>query len=247
MLPDATLPVLLKNPYVLLIGGGGVALHKANVLHSNGVRFRVIARTLRPEFANFGVPLTERSVTPDDITASCIVVDATGNPDVRQMLLNIKQTRPLMLNCVDDPQVSDFFFSSLLQYGRLKIAISSDGASPTATQVVREKVRAVLSEQVAGAVEERGVLRSRGVIDKKASALAVKKALHTVTEIASSSVIAVSDAVAMSVADVVFVGDEADASLFPLIPQRAEVAPLGEYPARKEALEESGARVVVLR
>jgi len=44
-----TLPILLKNPKILLIGGGKVALQKAQVLHENNIDFRVIAQVYLDE------------------------------------------------------------------------------------------------------------------------------------------------------------------------------------------------------
>jgi uroporphyrin-III C-methyltransferase/precorrin-2 dehydrogenase/sirohydrochlorin ferrochelatase len=37
-----SLPILLKNPKILLIGAGNVALQKAKVLHENGIYFKTI-------------------------------------------------------------------------------------------------------------------------------------------------------------------------------------------------------------
>ena len=49
MKTNNTLPILLKDQKILLIGGGKVALQKAQVLRENNIAFRVIAEEIHPE------------------------------------------------------------------------------------------------------------------------------------------------------------------------------------------------------
>lgn len=166
-----TLPILLKAPRVLLIGGGQVAYNKARVLKENKVDFCFLSKNFIPEFEDLGlsVALTTKEVEPADLKPFSIVIDATGDPAVATLLLKEKEKRFLLLNIVDSPAHSDFYFSSLLNYGRLKIAISTDGASPTIGQAVRDRIKTVLPENLADLVEEKAAERSLGIIDAKAT------------------------------------------------------------------------------
>ena len=139
----STLPVLLKDPRILLIGGGLVACRKASVLNGNQVRFKILAKNLTPEFdvLDPAVDIINKTLTESDLKPFNIIVDATGNPAVAELLLAEKQQRFVLINIVDFPEQSDFYFSSLLNYGRLKIAVSTDGASPTLGQVGATKSR----------------------------------------------------------------------------------------------------------
>ncbi len=46
---NKTLPILLKNQKILLIGGGNVALQKAQVLSHNEIDFAIVAQELNEE------------------------------------------------------------------------------------------------------------------------------------------------------------------------------------------------------
>ena len=112
-----TLPVVLHNPKILLIGGGPVALQKAQVMRRNKIDFDVIAalcseamRTLVPE-------VCERPVTEEDCREYGIIIDATGNPGVTAMLTALKQRLRFLLNVVDVPEQCDFFFAALIEQG----------------------------------------------------------------------------------------------------------------------------------
>jgi uroporphyrin-III C-methyltransferase/precorrin-2 dehydrogenase/sirohydrochlorin ferrochelatase len=166
-----SLPVLLKNPRILLLGGGKVALHKAKVLKENQIHFEVIARDFDDSFPSLGFYkfLRTKDVELADLDPYNIIVDATGNPRVRDMLCRERVARFLLLNIVDDPESSDFYFSSLLNFGRLKIAVSTDGASPSLGQAVRDRIKKVIPEDIADFIDEKAVERAKGIIDAAAT------------------------------------------------------------------------------
>ena len=163
----STLPILLKNPRILLIGGGAVACQKARVLQENGVDFRLLAREFAPEFDAMGLAgvMVTKNVETIDLTPFNIIIDATGNSSVADLLIAVKEQRYVLLNIVDNPAHCDFYFSSLLNYGKLKISVSTDGASPTIGQVVRDRIREIIPEEIADLVEEKVKERAQGLID----------------------------------------------------------------------------------
>ena len=160
-----SLPVLLKDPRILLLGGGTVALQKAQVLLDNQICFSVIAKELCSEFESLLVSVTLKSLERKDLTPFQIIVDATGNDAVGALLAEEKRCRSILVNRVDQPQQCDFYFSSLLNYGRLKIAVSTDGASPVIGQEVRNKIKQVIPSQISDLVEEKALQRKVGKID----------------------------------------------------------------------------------
>jgi len=164
-----SLPVLLKNPCILLLGGGEVAYRKAKVLLDNQIEFKILTQSILPTFKEFAgkANLTIKQVHAADLKPFNIIVDATGNPAVAKLLFAEKQQRFVLINIVDIPEHCDFYFSSLLNYGRLKIAVSTDGASPTVGQVVRDKIKAMIPDNLADLLEEKAAGRSRGAIDAK--------------------------------------------------------------------------------
>ncbi|WP_345985498.1 uroporphyrinogen-III C-methyltransferase [Sulfurimonas sp. HSL-1656] len=180
----ASLPVLLKPKEggVVLIGAGKVGLHKAEVLAANGIAATVIAPSVHAGFA--GVPLhrvLRKKVTAGDLKRASVVIDATGNNAVTKMLTDLKAARGFLLNIVDVPSLCDFYFASLLHYGPLKIAVSSDGASPTLTQCVRDKIRRVLPLQLEQLAREKAGERSGGMVDAAATRKAAGRLLAGVS------------------------------------------------------------------
>lgn len=158
-----SLPILLKNPKILLIGGGKVALQKAKVLTDNEIEFQVISETICDEIKKLGILYSIKTFEKVDADNFNIVIDATGNKNVNSIMKEIKKERFLFLNTVDIPDECDFYFSSLLRYKNLKVAVSSDGASPTITQIVRDKIGNYLPNTIGDLTEQKLIEREHGV------------------------------------------------------------------------------------
>jgi uroporphyrin-III C-methyltransferase/precorrin-2 dehydrogenase/sirohydrochlorin ferrochelatase len=160
-----TLPILLTNKRFLLIGGGSVALQKANVLQRNTIDVTIIAEQLSPEIIALNFLTIKRAIIPDDLQGFDVVVDATGSDEVGAMVHAYKPIYNYLLNRVDQPDECDFFFSSLLNYGDIKVAISSNGTSPTITQVLAKKIKTIMPKGLATLAKQKGLERKQGVIN----------------------------------------------------------------------------------
>src|SRR5210317_2136059 len=102
-----TLPILLKEQKILLIGGGKVALQKAQVLRDNAIPFKIIAETLHPLIGKMTDNIVTRSFKLRDIEDFFIIIDATGNSKVVKKLLKYKKSHNILVNIVDAPEFCD--------------------------------------------------------------------------------------------------------------------------------------------
>jgi len=176
-----TLPIVLKNQKIILLGGGKVALQKAEVMQRNSVEFVCVSCEYIEEFKSIDAPKLTKEFELKDIESFSVVVDATGSKDVMQRLLEHKHINNFLYNCVDVPDVCDFFFSALIEYGSLKVAVSSAGASPTLAQSVRDKIKRVLPRDLESLNNELRAQRDDGIIDIKSARFKAKKILGKVT------------------------------------------------------------------
>ena len=168
-----SLPILLKNQKVLLIGGGKVALQKAKVLKENKIEFRVVAKEILANISEFCDDIIVKEFEENDLKES-IVIDATGNEKVTKKLIELKKKKNFLLNVVDKPQFCDFYFMALINRGDLKIGVSSNGASPSAAQFIRYEIKKILPENIEEVLNEKKELRVKGIIDKDLTKLKSK-------------------------------------------------------------------------
>ena len=161
---NQTLPILLKNPKILLIGGGKVALQKAQVLHANNIDFKIVTDVCLNEIHALCSNITIKAFELSDVHES-IIIDATGNMEVTSKLLEYKKSYNILLNVVDVPKLCDFYFMALTKNRPLQIAVSSNGASPTAAKYFRDECEALIPENIGEYLEKKQKERDDNMID----------------------------------------------------------------------------------
>lgn len=151
-------PVFLKLETipVLLIGGGNVAHEKlqAILLNAPATKIRVVAasideriRLMKERFPQ--IELQQKNYEPADLQQAGIVVVAVNNTDLSAIIRNDAHLQGLLVNVADKPALCDFYLGSIVQKGNLKIAISTNGKSPT----IAKRLKEVLHEIIPGEME----------------------------------------------------------------------------------------------
>lgn len=176
-----TLPIVLKDQKLLLLGGGPVALQKAEVLQRNSIKFEIISLEYIEAFQDIHAKKSTKAFELEDTQGYSIIIDATGSKEVMEELLTYKQTHNFLYNCVDVPEVCDFFFAALIERGALKVAVSSAGASPTLAQVVRDKIKSFLPNSLEALTDKLQAQRDAGLIDIAHAKTQTRKALAKVS------------------------------------------------------------------
>jgi siroheme synthase-like protein len=72
----------------------------------------------------------QREYDSSDLDGSSLSLSATDSRDVTQTVAADASVRGLWMNAADDPTYCDFLLPSVLQRGRLQVAVSTGGASP---------------------------------------------------------------------------------------------------------------------
>ncbi|APU97466.1 bifunctional precorrin-2 dehydrogenase/sirohydrochlorin ferrochelatase [Sphingobacterium siyangense] len=150
-------PIFVKLNQIdtLLVGGGKVALEKFQALISNDEKLRltIVTREIIPEFEellqNYAqIQLFIRPFTPDDLTDKQLVIAATNNIELNEQLRNLTTQNNILFNAADKPDLCDFYLGSIVKKGDLKIAISTNGKSPTIAKRVKELLNDLLPEEI---------------------------------------------------------------------------------------------------
>lgn len=163
-------PVFIKLNQVntLVVGGGNVGLEKLGALLGNDPRARVhvvalqASEALKAFIRDFpGVSLEERAFAPMDLDDKQLVICATGDPVVNETIRRETSRRGILLNIADTPDLCDFYLSSIVTKGNLKVAISTNGKSPTLAKRLKEVLSEALPEEVDEVLQHLSALRER--------------------------------------------------------------------------------------
>ncbi|WP_051292752.1 precorrin-2 dehydrogenase/sirohydrochlorin ferrochelatase family protein [Olivibacter sitiensis] len=161
-------PVFLKlnQLTVLLIGAGNVGYEKlqALLINSPSVNVRVVSlevsakvEQLSSKYAN--VEIYKKEYAPSDLDGVHLVIAATANPLTNDFICQSAHERNLLVNVADKPDLCDFYLASIAKKGSLKIAISTNGKSPTMAKRLRDVLQGYLPEEIEDTLEQLNRLR----------------------------------------------------------------------------------------
>jgi siroheme synthase-like protein len=77
-----------------------------------------------------------------------IILIATNDKEANKAIRNMAKKERLLVNVADTPDLCDFYLSSVVQKDSLKIAISTNGKSPTLAKRVKELLNDVLPNDI---------------------------------------------------------------------------------------------------
>ncbi|HET6990404.1 MAG TPA: TSUP family transporter [Bacteroidia bacterium] len=175
-------PVFLKleELRLLIVGGGNVALEKLNSVLTNSpdTQVTLVAQEIFPEIIDLSkeftnVVLYEREFQNEDLDEIDLVFIAVNDFGISEEITNEAHSRNLLVNVADTPGLCDFYLGSVVKKGDLKIAISTNGKSPTLSKRLREVLTEAIPDETQLTIEQLNELRShlKGPFKEKVSAL----------------------------------------------------------------------------
>jgi precorrin-2 dehydrogenase/sirohydrochlorin ferrochelatase len=149
-------PVFLKvsKLKVLIVGGGSVGLEKLGFLlkSSPGAQVAMVARTFLQEIEvlaeQHGVELIQGSYHKSNLDGQQLVIAATDDLETNLRIHSDCKSANILINVADNPDYCDFYMGGIVTKGNLKLAISTNGKSPTAAKRLRQFFEEVLPEDM---------------------------------------------------------------------------------------------------
>jgi precorrin-2 dehydrogenase/sirohydrochlorin ferrochelatase len=102
-----------------------------------------------------------------------IVIAATDDKAVNRLIHDQAKERFLLVNVADTPELCDFYLGGIVTKGNVKIAISTNGKSPTTAKRLRQLLEEVIPEDINELVENINKYREtlKGDFEYKVEAL----------------------------------------------------------------------------
>jgi len=148
-LPDdapVLLPIFLKlqGRRCLAVGGGKVAEPKIEALLSAGADVFVVAPKVTGRVQKWAqqkkLAWEARPFELSDLNGICLTICATSSAATNLAVFEESQKRGVFCNVAHEPELSDFYFPSVMRRGALQIAISTAGNSPDLEQRLRDEL-----------------------------------------------------------------------------------------------------------
>ncbi|MGB4960919.1 MAG: bifunctional precorrin-2 dehydrogenase/sirohydrochlorin ferrochelatase, partial [Saprospiraceae bacterium] len=140
-------PIFLKleQMHLLLVGGGTVALEKLQAVIQNSpmTKVKIVAKSIHPDIEDIAeihqsITLLRKPYHFTDLDDVDLVISALDDPSMTEIVRRDAKDAGLLINAADKPSLCDFYLGSVVRKGQLKIAISTNGKSPTVAKRVKE-------------------------------------------------------------------------------------------------------------
>src|SRR3954466_6204856 len=162
-------PVFLKleQMRLLIVGGGNIGLEKLNTVLQNSpsTRIRLVGKTINDEIKELAVKnrqieLHERAFEIGDLDYADIVITAINDHKASEVICQLAKKQGKLINAADKPDLCDFYLSSVVNKGSLKIAISTNGKSPTIAKRLKEVIYTMLPDEMESVLDNMQAIRN---------------------------------------------------------------------------------------
>ena len=174
-------PIFLKaqNLNVLIVGGGNVAEEKLRFLLKSSPDACVTL--VSPMFREDTISLTKKgnvTLVNDNynkryLKGKHIVVATTDVPEVNIKVHKHCREKSILVNVADNPPYCDFYMGGIVTKGNVKVAISTNGKSPTTAKRLRQFFEDVIPENIDDLVKNLNIYRKtiKGDFEQKVEKL----------------------------------------------------------------------------
>jgi uroporphyrin-III C-methyltransferase / precorrin-2 dehydrogenase / sirohydrochlorin ferrochelatase len=153
------LPIFLDlhGQSCLVVGGGAVAARKVALLCRVGAAVKVVSLELHEELralAEAGkVTVRQAPFNEADMEGCRLVIAATNDNRLNEHIYYCARERGILVNVVDSPRWCDFIFPSIVDRSPIVVAVSSSGASPMLTRLLRARLETLIPQGYARLAE----------------------------------------------------------------------------------------------
>ena len=144
----------LEGRSCLVVGAGRIGLRKTEQLLAAGARVTVVAPEVVGDFAGLPVTLHQRAFELSDLDGQRLVITATGNRELDQLIYDTCEERGIWINSADDPDRCAFTLPAVVRRGDLMVTVSTGGNSPALSSWMRQKLEALVGPEFEKVVNE---------------------------------------------------------------------------------------------
>ena len=166
-------PIFLKlhRLNVLIVGGGSVGEEKLSFLlksSSPDARVTIVGKEISPAIRRLAlespeaeVILRQKAFEAADLQGHDLVIAATNDRLLNERVRREAKRQGLLVNVADIPDLCDFYLGAIVTKGHLKVAISTNGQSPTFAKRFRQLLESALPDDIHDLLTNLHKLRAR--------------------------------------------------------------------------------------
>ncbi|MGG1353555.1 siroheme synthase CysG [Psychrobacter pacificensis] len=140
----------LEGRKVLIVGGGEVALRKADLLSRAGACITILAPNISHEIRELlsdnKHELIEKNYHKSYMSGARVIIAATDNETLNHEIYADATELNIPVNVVDTPPLCDFIFPAIIDRNPIVIGISSNGKAPVLARLLRARLETLIPQ-----------------------------------------------------------------------------------------------------
>jgi uncharacterized protein len=159
--------VKLEALRLLIVGGGNIGLEKLQTVLQNSPSTSVtlVAPEIDPAIHALAaekpnIRLFTRPYHPADLESKDLAIVAVNDRTVSETIAREARARGILVNVADTPDLCDFYLGSVVRRGNLKIAISTNGKSPTVAKRLKEEIGNMIPDEMDEVLDNMQTIRT---------------------------------------------------------------------------------------
>ncbi len=133
--------IRIEGTRILIVGGGKVATHKAQILNRFTDEATVIAPEISEGIKALPFKTIERPFEEADLEGVNLLFVVTGDHELNHQIKQMAAQRGILTSVCDDPEACDFISPAIYREGNLTIAVGSDAEDVKRSIRVRNRIK----------------------------------------------------------------------------------------------------------
>ncbi|HEY3327765.1 MAG TPA: siroheme synthase CysG [Novimethylophilus sp.] len=157
--------ITLRGRCCVVVGGGEIAARKIGLLCKAHAMVTIVAPELCPALAEHRqqglVDWIAARFEPHHLDGATLAIAATDDEAVNRAVSAAAQTRNIPVNIVDQPALCTFVFPSIIDRSPIVVAVSSGGAAPVLSRMLRSRLETMIPAAYGRLAELAGAFREQ--------------------------------------------------------------------------------------
>ena len=144
-------PVFLRlnQQKCLIVGAGEIAARKIEILSKSGALITVVAPSFSTTVKSLEKKLALTLIKKEfeglsDAQGFRLIVSATNNPTINELVADTANTLNILVNVVDNPKLCQFIFPAIIDRSPIIAAISSGGTAPVLARLLKTRIETLI-------------------------------------------------------------------------------------------------------
>ncbi len=138
------LNIRIDNKKILFVGGGKIALHKIKTVEQYTRNITIISPEIQDELHQMGFSEIYKEYETSDLQGFFLVYACTNILEVNRRIKDDAAELGIMVNVVDNRELSDFISPAVIKKDEMTIAVSSNGQNVKKSVEWRNRLQAMI-------------------------------------------------------------------------------------------------------